>query len=50
MRWHDLADLLGRQVLACSMERREDSLYDFNEPLLERAGCGSGLFGGVCWQ
>ena len=42
----DLADLLGRQVLACSMERREDSLYDFNEPLLERVDAVPGFSGG----
>ncbi|CAI8357656.1 MAG: Uncharacterised protein [Opitutia bacterium UBA7350] len=41
-----LSDLLGRQVIACSMERREDSKYDFNEPLLERLDTVSGFTGG----
>jgi hypothetical protein len=31
----DLGELLGREVVACSMERREGAEYDFNEPLLE---------------
>jgi sirohydrochlorin ferrochelatase len=31
----DLEKLLGREVVACSMERRADAEYDFNEPLLE---------------
>lgn len=31
----DLADALGRRVVACSMERREGAEYAFNEPLLE---------------
>lgn len=33
---HQLADRLGRKVLACSMERRPGPTYAFNEPLLEQ--------------
>ncbi|MDP0502010.1 MAG: CbiX/SirB N-terminal domain-containing protein [Verrucomicrobiota bacterium JB022] len=31
-----LTDILGHQVVGCSMERREGPEYDFNEPLLAR--------------
>jgi sirohydrochlorin ferrochelatase len=31
-----LAAMLATEVVACSMERREGSEYDYNEPLLER--------------
>ena len=41
----DLEDVLGRRVVACSMERRSGEAYAFNEPLLEGVD-GVSDFGG----
>lgn len=42
----DLGELLGREVVACSMERREGAEYDFNEPLLEHLPLQANFKGG----
>lgn len=41
-----LSGILGLEVVACSMERRESDEYAFNEPLLERVDQVPGFAGG----